>query len=185
MKVTRKEALSIPNIMGYFRLALIPVFAVLYLNAETREAYILSLAVLALSGLTDVFDGKVARRFDMVTELGKFLDPLADKLTLGTVIVCMSKDYPGMWALIVLYVLKEGFMGVMGLVTLRARGRKLDGAMWYGKLCTSSSYVVLLLLLLFPGMPRQTSGVLIAVCAVLMLFTLVMYAMKFQRMWKE
>lgn len=185
MKVTLKDALSIPNLMGYFRLILIPVFAYTYLTADTMPQYYMSVIVLGLSGLTDLFDGKIARRFNMITELGKFLDPVADKLTLGVVFLCMTTRYPWLWLLVCLYVVKEGFMGVMGLITLRCRGKKLDGAMWFGKVCTACSYGVLLLLLLFPEMPSGLANTLIFICAADMAFTLMMYIPKFREMWKQ
>ena len=82
-KYTRKELLSIPNLMGYFRLLMIPVFVYLYLHAETDRGYYAAAAVMGISSITDMFDGLVARKFNMITEFGKFLDPFADKMTHG------------------------------------------------------------------------------------------------------
>lgn len=73
----RAEAFSIPNILSYFRLLLIPLFIVLYVQEDFTEALI----TLAASGLSDILDGRIARKYDMVTDLGKVLDPVADKLT--------------------------------------------------------------------------------------------------------
>ena len=89
-----KEALSIPNCMCYFRILLIPLFVWRFVTAETAADYYLAGGIVALSGLTDLFDGKIARRFQMATELGKFLDPLADKLTLGALLLCMALRRP-------------------------------------------------------------------------------------------
>ena len=75
-----KERFSIPNLMGYFRLLLIPVFCYLYL---AKEAYHWAAGVVLLSSLTDLFDGMIARKFNMITNLGKALDPIADQLTHG------------------------------------------------------------------------------------------------------
>lgn len=183
MKVTWKDALTIPNLMGYFRLLLIPVFAYTYLTAETMPQHYMAVSFLALSGITDLFDGKIARHYNMVTELGKFLDPLADKLTLGVVFLCMTTHYPWLWLLVGIYIVKEGFMGIMGLITLKCRDKKLDGAMWYGKVCTACSYGVLFLLLAFPQMPVALCNALIFICAADMIFTLIMYIPKFRKMW--
>ncbi len=79
-RFSKKEIFSIPNLMGYFRILLIPVFCYLYITAETEREYLYAALVVLLSSLTDLFDGKIARRFHMVTELGKALDPIADKL---------------------------------------------------------------------------------------------------------
>ena len=72
-RFSKKEIFSIPNLMGYFRILLIPVFCYLYITAETEREYLYAALVVLLSSLTDLFDGKIARRFHMVTELGKAL----------------------------------------------------------------------------------------------------------------
>ena len=82
-KMTAKEIFSIPNLMGYFRILLIPVFSWIYIHADGVSDYYMAAVLVGISGLTDMFDGKVARKFNMITELGKFIDPLADKLTQG------------------------------------------------------------------------------------------------------
>ena len=93
------------------RLLLIPVFCYLYL---AKEAYHWAAGVVLLSSLTDLFDGMIARKFNMITNLGKALDPIADKLTHGALARCLAFRYPQMWVLFGLMVLKEGYMGVMG-----------------------------------------------------------------------
>ena len=140
---TAKEIFSIPNLMGYFRILLIPVFCVLYLNAESQRDFLLAGAVVLLSSLTDLFDGMVARRFNMVTQLGKVLDPVADKLTHAALAICLAVRYPLMWLLITLMVLKEGYMAIMGAIFLK-KGRMIDGAMWFGKVCTATLFVGLI-----------------------------------------
>ena len=72
-----------------------------------------------------------------MTELGKLIDPFADKLTQGALILCFVVKYQYMRYLLALYVLKEGFMLVAGLVILRHNGRKLNGAKWFGKVSTA------------------------------------------------
>ena len=143
-KISRKEIFSIPNLMGYFRILMIPVFSWMYLTASTREDVYRAAAVVFISSVTDLLDGWVARRFHMVTELGKFVDPLADKLTHGALALCLAFKYPLMWALAALLAVKEGYMAVMGLILLK-RGKKLDGAMWFGKVCTALLFVGMLM----------------------------------------
>ena len=94
-KFTKKEIFSIPNIMGYFRILLIPVFCYLYITAESEREYLYAAFVVLISSLTDLFDGKIARRFNMITELGKALDPIADKLTHGALAVCLAAGIDG------------------------------------------------------------------------------------------
>lgn len=181
MKFTKKEIFSIPNMMGYFRILLLPFIVWRFLE----EDYITAAVLIAVSGLTDLLDGKVARKFNMVTELGKMLDPVADKLTLGTLILCLAVNHELIRYVAVLYVIKEGFMGIMGLLLLAKKGKKLDGAMWFGKVCTAVSYGVMLLIFLFPDMPEKPAIALILLCASVMAFTLGSYIPVFIRMWKE
>ena len=94
-RFSKKEIFSIPNLMGYFRILMIPVFCYLYIG---KQRYLAASAAVLLSSLTDLFDGKIARKFNMVTELGKLLDPVADKLTHGALALCLALRYPLMWA---------------------------------------------------------------------------------------
>ena len=77
----KHEFMNIPNMLTLFRILIIPVYVLLYLNAQTSIQYVAAGAIITLSCLTDMMDGIVARRFDMITTLGKILDPLADKIT--------------------------------------------------------------------------------------------------------
>lgn len=180
----KREYFSIPNLMGYFRILLVPLYLWLFFRAKTNADYIRAAVVIGISGLTDCFDGKIARRFNMITEWGKILDPVADKLTLGAVVVSLAFRYPWMRLVVLLYVLKEGYMMVMGAIMLK-KGRRMDGAQWYGKICTAYTYLVIFLLLLFPGIGDLAAGLLIASCILIMLFTFGMYILFYRQMWKE
>ena len=127
MRNWKKEILSIPNILSLFRLLLIPVYTVLFLRAERPVDYWWAAGILAVSTLTDMVDGKIARRFHMVTNLGKILDPVADKATQCTLLVCLAVRHPVLWYVLGLFVVKEGFMLVMGIINLRKR-KMLNGA---------------------------------------------------------
>lgn len=183
-RIDKREIFSIPNLMGYFRILLIPLFSWMYCTADSTGDYYAAAVVVGISGLTDMFDGKIARRFNMITELGKFIDPLADKLTQAALLICLAIRYPLMRAVLVLFVIKEGFMAVMGALLL-PRGKKLDGAMWFGKVCTAVLYAVLFLLLLLPGIGTTAANVLIGICGAFLLFSFLMYIPVFRRMWKE
>ena len=80
-----RKILTIPNLLSAFRLVLAGVFAAVYLHAKTRQDYHIAVGILMLSGITDCADGKIARHFHMISELGKILDPIADKLTQAVV----------------------------------------------------------------------------------------------------
>ena len=180
-KIKKQELYSIPNCMGYFRILLIPLFCFLYLNAKDRSDYYLAAGVILVSYITDLLDGQVARRFHMITEFGKFLDPVADKLTHGAIALCLAFRYETMRYLFALMVIKEGFMAVMGLINLR-HGRKLDGAKWFGKFCTGALFILLFLLVVWPEIPLAWANGLTAVVTVIMFLTLCLYIPEFRRM---
>lgn len=183
-KPTLREVFTIPNLLSYFRILLIPLFVYWYLCAETPAQFFRAALVLGISGLTDTFDGRIARRFNQITELGILLDPVADKLTEGAVVLCLSTRYSWMWLLVALYVAKEGFMAIAGLVMLR-RGKKLNGAKWYGKVCTFVFYIVTVLLILWVNIPQPAANGLILFCGGVMAFTLAMYIPVFLQMSRE
>ena len=184
-----KEIFSIPNILGYFRILLIPFFMYTYLNAKTVSDYYAPAVIVGVSSITDMFDGLIARKFNMVTELGKLIDPLADKLTQGALIICFAVKYQYMRYLLALYVIKEGFMLVAGLFMLHHNGGKLNGAKWFGKVSTALVYIVMFNLFLipifFPEMSENVINALILLCGFAMAATLVLYVPVFVRLYRE
>jgi len=154
LKNWKKEILSIPNLLSLFRLALIPVYIIIYVNATDPCHYYLSAGILAVSCLTDLIDGKIARRYNMITTLGIMLDPFADKATQFVMILCLALRYPILWYLIGTFVIKEGFQLIAGTLILR-KGKILDGALLIGKICTTILFVSLILLVMIPTMTDQ------------------------------
>lgn len=185
---SKDQILSIPNILGYFRILLIPVFIYFYLTAKTTTDFCIAAGVVALSMLTDFFDGQIARRFNQITELGKLVDPVADKLTQAALVICVALHYQNVyiWALFGLFVVKEVYMTVMSLVILKHNGNRMDGAKWYGKVCTAVLFISMILLFLGPviHLPIYVITVLIAVCAAFLVFALVMYTPVFIRLYR-
>lgn len=183
-KMRKSVYFNIPNLLGYLRLILIPVFLMLYTRAETDAEYVVAFLVLAISFLTDFVDGKIARKFDMITDFGKALDPVADKLTQGALAVAITYRYPLMLYFLILFVIKEVYMGVMGLCLIR-KGRGVNGAQMYGKICTAGIDLFCFVLLLFPDIPYHIGSVLI-VCMILMVIVSWMLYIKFHvSLWKE
>lgn len=180
----KKEILTIPNLMSFFRLVLIPVFAWVYLTAETAGQCYLAVGILAVSSLTDMFDGLIARKFHMISKLGKVLDPVADKATHIVLMLCLCSRYKGMWVLVGIFVVKEGFMAVMGIINLR-KGKMLDGAKWYGKVCTAMLFAAMLILVAFPEISSRAANAILIVCGVLMIATLLLYIPVFRKMKEE
>lgn len=173
-KQIRAEAFSIPNILSYFRLLLIPLFIVLYVQEDFTEALI----TLAASGLSDILDGRIARKYDMVTDLGKVLDPVADKLTQCAMMLCVAMRYPAMWWLLGLHVVKETVMLIMGWYVLK-RTDTVNSAIWAGKLCTGVIYAVMMLHVILPHLPQPVSVGCTVVCAGLIVLSLIVYTARY------
>lgn len=145
----KKEVFTIPNFLSLFRLLLIPVYMHLYLNATSTAHYIAAGTVLALSCLTDLVDGKIARKFHMVSRLGIILDPVADKATQATLLICLSLKYPILYPVLCLLVIKESFQLIAGIAAF-LKGKMLPGALLIGKICTAVLFISLILMVLFP-----------------------------------
>ena len=189
--------MNLPNKLTVFRVILIVPFVVLLLGGFQQWGWFTTLfsgilpytdyiavAIFIIASLTDLLDGKIARKFNIVTELGKLLDPVADKLTHGALALCLALRYPLMWALILLLIVKEGYMAVMGAVLLK-KGKKLNGAMWFGKVCTAVLFAGLLVLFLFPHLPLFWVNSLILGMMAVMIFTLLNYIPIFRQMRRE
>lgn len=126
--------LTLPNILSFFRLLLIPVIVFLYDDGY----YFWAMFTLFISGVTDVVDGWIARTYHLVSDFGKAIDPVADKLTQLVVLLClMGTKY---WWVILALVLKEFIIGILTLIALR-KTHSVYSAGWYGKLCTMVIYL--------------------------------------------
>ncbi len=169
-RLTKKDILTIPNLLSVIRILLIPIIVILYVQEQLLAAVI----IIVLSGLTDVVDGKIARKFNMVSDFGKFLDPVADKLTQAALAVCLFSRYPIMIGLFLLMAIKEALQFFWGLKALKATDN-LDSANWYGKVCTVLLYVVMVALFLFPNIPAALAHILIGLCAAMLILSTVLY----------
>ena len=179
-----KRILTIPNLLSAFRLVLAGVFAYIYWNAKSQQDYNLAVGVLVLSGATDFADGKIARKFHMISELGKVLDPIADKLTQAVVACCLARHYAPMKLLFLVLVVKELVQGIYGAYAVKKAGKN-DGAMWCGKITTFYLYAMMAVLLLISGIPVGLSSAMIAVGIALLLWSFISYLLKFTHMVRE
>lgn len=178
IKSWKKEIFTIPNLLSLLRLLLIPVYVSVYLNATESDQFILAGAILAISCLTDMVDGKIARKYNMITTLGKVLDPLADKLTQLALTICLSIKYPVLYPVLGLFVVKELFQLVLGVVFLR-KGKMLPGALLAGKICTTILFISLIALVLIPDMNAVAVQVIAMVDAMFLTISFVSYAMAY------
>lgn len=170
----KKSIFTIPNILSFFRICLIPVIVWLYCY---QQNYIGATLVLLLSGLTDIVDGIIARHFDMVSDLGKILDPVADKLTQGVTLLCLLSRYPHMAVLIILFVIKEISAAVTGLWSIH-KASIVEGAVWHGKLTTVALYTMMVIHLVWFHIPPLLSYILVGICMVIMLVSFTLYMIR-------
>ena len=178
IKDWKKEIFTIPNMLSMFRLILIPVYVSIYLKADESADYYLAASILAVSCLTDMIDGKIARHFDMITTVGKILDPLADKLTQFSLILCFVTKYPALWILVGLFFIKELFQLIAGAVNLR-KGKMLKGALFSGKICTTVLFLSLIAMVMFPELSEKTVNIITAVDSIFLLVAFADYAVAY------
>ncbi len=189
---------TIPNWISFARIIMVPIFAVLFLNDEI----IWSVFVLALSGFSDFIDGKIARKFNQISDLGKLLDPVADKLTQITIAVLLYLRFSSSdeslvktfsWIFLI-FIIKEIVMvvfgGIMVMLNLRPSAAEI-----YGKASTMVFYIVMILLFAFAPdvgafntlwtIPDVLLVVLVAISAVLCIIAFISYLPGVYRQFKE
>lgn len=193
-----KGCLTVPNLLSLIRIILIPIFAVLYYNGHVGWA----LLMLFLSGVSDFLDGKIARRFNQVSDLGKILDPVADKLTQITIAVmlfiefhsCQSSVMRAFSWVFLYFLFKEAVMVIGGAVML-AVGLRPGAAEIYGKVATFVFYGVMLVVIAFGPeigvfrewfmLPEIAMMILVVISAILTTVALISYLPETFRQFRE
>ena len=170
----KKEILTIPNLLSVFRIALIPMYLHIYMNAESTDDYTAAAILLAVSCFTDMIDGKIARKFNMITNLGKLLDPVADKLTQLSLMICLSIQHKAMRFLLMVFLIKEFFQFCAMIVSLR-HGKALDGALMSGKISTTVLFGSLTIMVFCPNLEERTVNLLVVVSLVFLMLAFVDY----------
>ncbi len=182
MKDWKKEIWTIPNMLSLFRLVIIPVYVVIYLRADSPADYALAAAVLAVSCLTDMVDGQIARRFNMISTVGKLLDPVADKATQFCLLLCLAIEYSILWSLMVLFVIKESFQ-LFAMLIAYSKGKALKGALLSGKISTTVLFVSLIVMVLFHNsISHQVVKIITVVDGAFLLIAFVDYVFAY---WKN
>ena len=175
--LTREQIFTIPNFMSLFRLVLVPFIIWIYM----RDSYDVAAVLVLVSAVTDILDGVIARKFNMVSDLDKVLDPICDKLTHAALLICLVTRYVYVWVLFALLVVKEFTTGTLGAIAIKRRG-SVHSAQWFGKVCTVVFETSMIALMLFPGLPGSIVNGVIVLCGAVMLFSLVMYSVFFLRL---
>ena len=200
MKDLFKGCMTIPNLLSVIRILLIPVFAYLFYNDQK----IIAVLILALSGISDLFDGKIARRFNQVSALGKILDPVADKLSQLTVAVMLLIDFRKAdnetinafaWVFLV-FLIKELVMLVGGLIMLTMNIRPGAAEIW-GKVATTVFYIGMTVIIAIGPevgalndvlgfeLPGILTGGIVVICAIMTIVAFLSYMPETFRQFKE
>lgn len=180
-KKKENKFLTVPNVLSLFRLALIPIFVWLYAISDN---ILWAGIVLVVSGLTDIVDGWIARHYNMVSEVGKALDPIADKLTQGAVMLCMIFRIPLLVIPFILLLVKEAFVGFTGLLLIQKSGA-VYGAEWHGKAATCLIYAMLLLHLFWDEILPAVTLVSVILASGMMLISLFLYGRRNLKLLKN
>lgn len=179
-KARKEDLFTIPNILCYIRIILVPVFVYLYLN----DYRLWSAVAVIIATLTDSIDGYIARRFNMVTDWGKFIDPVADKLMQFSMLFVVLMQYPLFFIVVVEYALKEIILLIVGLFIYH-KGFNLNGANWAGKICSAAFDIVMLAFIFIPDIPKTAAGICVILVAVLLLIAFFSYLNEYRRLYSE
>ena len=177
------DLMTIPNAISFVRILLITPFVALFIS----KMYIPAAVVILISGLSDCVDGYIARRFHQESELGKILDPLADKLTLIAVGVCLIFIEPYVLPLMIIMVIKDILMIIGGTIVIQ-KGIIPPKSVWYGKVSTILFYVSVVTVVLMAILNYRNellSMILLGVTAAFMIFSLINYMLVFFRILKK
>lgn len=180
----KKEIFTIPNLLSLFRLLLIPAYVRIYLRASRESDYLLAGGILAVSCLTDLLDGYIARRCNMVSDVGKLLDPAADKLTQFVLILCLAGKHPILYPVLALFLAKELFQ-VFAVIIHYRQGKALSGALTAGKVCTTVLFLSLTFLVLFPRIPNRWVSLMALLDSVFLLFSFSRYVLAYYGKGKQ
>ncbi len=171
-----KNQMNVPNVLSIFRLIMVPVFIVVFFSGTENASKFAGL-IFAIAFFTDVLDGYIARKYNMITSLGKILDPLADKcMTAAALISITIKGIIPVW-IVIIFVIKEVLMGLGALMMYRRLDEVIPSTV-IGKLATVVFFITCLSLMLFE-IPHPTSTVMITVALILTLCALVYYGWRF------
>lgn len=184
IKFSKKDLITIPNILTYIRFLLIPIIVNTYIQAKSSADYYKATVFFIICALTDSVDGFIARRFNQITDIGKILDPIADKAMQAAILICLLIRIEGILPIFILFAVKELFMGVAGFFFIRS-DRQIVGAKWFGKICTVVLDTNMVILFAFPNLDESVVRMLLMFTTIFMIFSLVMYAYDYYRIFTD
>lgn len=172
----------VPNMITTLRFFLVPLYVIVFYS-NIEHSLIYSILIFAFAGVTDVIDGTIARKYDLITKLGTVLDPLADKLMqLAVLITFTTKGYIPLWAIVIIGI-KEILMIIGGLILYYGESDAVIPSNRYGKLAT----VVFYLTIFFVAYSSDSllSLVFITATVVLTLIAFINYFIDFTKINKK
>lgn len=179
-----KENINIPNLLTILRI--IVIIPLIYWFSKGQ--YVVASIMLIISALSDLFDGRIARKLNQKTKLGAILDPVADKLTLAAVVICLGIKFPFTIPFVIMLILKEVLMLVGGIYLLRKKITP-PAAAWYGKISTVVFYISMVVIVIAYAILNYENHilmiVLLSITAVCMIYSLARYFILFIRLLKE
>lgn len=184
MHIHKKDFLLLPNILTYIRFILVPIFIIVYSNAVTLTDHLIAAGIIVLSGITDVADGFIARHWNLISDLGKILDPIADKAMQFSMMFCVCIKYRWVALLLIVYAAKE-IISALVSAYLFTRGKHIDGAMWCGKLCTVVLFLIMISFVAIPHIPSHAVTLMIGFAIAFMLLAFVIYMRAYFVLWLE
>ena len=165
------EIFTIPNILSMFRIVLLPFIVWFFV---CKEDHVMAIVILLISGLSDILDGFIARKFNMISDFGKIIDPVADKLTQGILLICLIFKYAQVLWILGVFILKEFIMIMMGYMIIK-RKNLVNSAKWYGKLNTVIIYSVIFFMIILPDIPESVVNIMVFGCTSMIIIAFVMY----------
>ena len=147
--------MNLPNKLTVFRTICIPFFVFFMLAGFVPCNYLIALIVFIIASLTDLFDGKIARKYNLVTNFGKFMDPLADKLLVCAALICLDsvftfKNYTGsVWFTVCVIIIISRELFISGFRILAADQNVVLAAGWWGKVKTTLQMVMTIVMIIF------------------------------------
>ncbi len=175
--------MNLPNKLTIFRVILIPFFIIFLLIPITSYDKWIALAIFIVASLTDLLDGKIARKYNLVTNFGKFMDPLADKLLVCSALICLIElnKIPS-WMVII--IIAREFI-ISGFRLVAADNGVVIAASYWGKFKTTFQMIAVCLLIADLEMLNVITQIIVWIAVVLTVVSLIDYLIKNKNVMKE
>ncbi|MCI9374199.1 MAG: CDP-diacylglycerol--glycerol-3-phosphate 3-phosphatidyltransferase [Lachnospiraceae bacterium] len=175
--------MNLPNKLTMFRVILIPFFVLFMLVDITTVDKWIALAIFIVASLTDLLDGKIARKYNLVTNFGKFMDPLADKLLVCSALICLV-ELAKLPAWMVIVIIAREFI-ISGFRLIASDNGVVIAASYWGKFKTTFQMVMICLLIADIAAIGIITNVIVWIALILTVVSLIDYLVKNKDIMKE